>query len=120
MYDPHWDGFDGKPKPIWTLETQQENTHRSFLSLLTRKTIRGIFWNCFDDLATDAELSVEQESFDETRDDTKTFSELDDDETTKLRENWEIKKSSRPKGPIGVPMPILSAIPKRKDDPQKF
>ncbi|MGI5831626.1 MAG: hypothetical protein ACOX6D_03730 [Thermoguttaceae bacterium] len=83
LYDPHWDGFDGKPKPIWTLETQQENTHRSFLSLLTRKTIRGIFWNCFDDLATDAELSVEQESFDETRDDTKTFSELDDDETTK-------------------------------------
>lgn len=94
-YDPLWETAEGKAEPICTPHTQQENVNRTFLSLLTRKTIRGIFWNCFDDLASEADLLVAEEGASDLRDDTKSFSELnDDDETTRRPEKGARKKPS--------------------------
>ena len=108
-YDPPWECPGQEPKPIWTLKTQQENVHRTFLSLLTRKTIRGVFWNCFDDLADDADLLEGQDGYNELRDDTKSFSELNEDEETTRRTGKPPRKSASEKTDVRPGAPAVNA-----------
>ena len=101
-YDPLWETAEGKSEPICTPHTQQENVHRTFLSLLTRKTIRGIFWNCFDDLASDTDQILAEDGADDLRDDTKSFSELNDDEETTRRPERKGHKEPADSGGIAI------------------
>ncbi len=103
--DPLWETPGGISGPICTPHTQQENVHRTFLSLLTRKTIRGIFWNCFDDLAPEADLLITEEA-DGRKEDTKAFKDVDsDEETTKRPEEGKKSGSSGKAGEKGGSSP---------------
>lgn len=81
--DPLWEASDCA-EPPWNLRTQQETVHRYFLSFLTRKTIRGIFWSRYEDIPDKRTFHS-----DESKEDTKSFRELaramDEDEETKTK-----------------------------------
>lgn len=84
-FDPDWEVSADRQEPIWSLRTQQENVNRYFLSFLTRKTVRGIFWNRFNDLIDPISEVLNRGEADNSKEATKSFSDLSEDEETKRR-----------------------------------